>query len=272
MKPTGIITMTTDFGYRDPFVGQMKGSLLSIHPSSVIVDLTHDIPSHDVAEAAYVLAESYSWFPPGTIHLCVVDPGVGSPRRAIILFSGDHFFIGPDNGCLSGVIERNKHYRAVHITNGRYVRTSTGPTFHGRDIFAPAAAWLARGVDLAAFGPPIEDVHFSAAFQMEVEGNCIAGRVIYVDTFGNAITNVRQEAVDGVRRSVCRVLWNGVTISMTPYYGAASGQDLHALFNSSGYLELFVNQKSAAALHGIRKGDKVIAALSPLPNISSADT
>jgi len=272
MKPCGIITMTTDFGYRDPFVGQMKGSLLSIHPASVIVDLTHDITSHDVAEAAFVLAESYPWFPPGTIHLVVVDPGVGSLRRGIIVFSGDHLFIGPDNGCFSRIIEKNGPYRAVQITDNRYIRSTAGPTFHGRDVFAPAAAWLARGVDMAAFGPHIEDVLLPDALGVEVQGDCIAGRVIYVDKFGNAVTTVRREDMENSRRSVCQVQWNDAIISMAPYYGAASGQGLQALFNSSGYLELFVNQRNAAALYGIRKGDKVIVALSPLSNISAINT
>ena len=140
-----IITLTTDFGYSDPFVGQMKGVMLSINPDLKIVDITHDIESHCIEDASFVLYNSYKYFPEGTIHVVVVDPGVGSSRRAIILKVEGHYFVMPDNGLISYVV-KDKYFKAVKIENKKYILRAESPTFQGRDVFAPVSAWLSRGV------------------------------------------------------------------------------------------------------------------------------
>ncbi|MDD5170857.1 MAG: SAM-dependent chlorinase/fluorinase, partial [Syntrophales bacterium] len=266
MKTCRIITLTTDFGYSDPFVGQMKGVILSIQPEASIVDLTHGIPAHDIEQGAFVIASSYSYFPDGSIHVVVVDPGVGSERRGIIVFAGRHYFIGPDNGIFTRIINEAGSYLAAHITNGRYAMTSTGPTFHGRDIFAPAAAWLAKGADLVDFGPAVTDVYLPDMPKPEMSGGGFSGEVIYLDRFGNAITNMRKESLPGGTAFITTVQWKGITVPLISHYAAAEDRGLHALFNSSGYLELFANRESAASLYGIRKGDKVALTLSPSNN------
>ena len=272
MEPCGIITLTTDFGYDDPFAGQMKGAILSIRPDAVIVDVTHGIRAHDIAQGAFVIAGSYDAFPEGTIHVCVVDPTVGSKRRGIIVSAGNHLFIGPDNGLFSQVIGRSGSYCAVEITNGQYVRACAGPTFHGRDVFAPAAAWLSKGVELLEFGPTVDDLCLTDLQIPEEDGTGISGQVVYFDRFGNAITNIRKERIDSRGASISGIRWNETSVSMAPHYAAAGDRGLHALFNSSGYLELFVNRNDAATRYGIRKGDRVTIALSPSPDIPSAET
>ncbi len=262
---SGIITLTTDFGYSDPFVGQMKGAILSIHPHTIIVDLTHDIPSHDIEGAGFVLASSYAFFPEGTIHIAVVDPGVGSDRKGIIISSRNHFFIGPDNGIFSGIVTDNGSYHAIQITNAQFMLPVKGPTFHGRDIFAPAASWLARGTEMAEFGSAVEDLFLLDFPKPEIHETGVSGQIVYIDKFGNAITNIRKNSIDVGEAGVylLRREKDMIAVSFAPNYADARSRRLHALFNSSGYLELFVNRKSAASLHGIRKGDKVLISLSP---------
>ena len=215
---------------------------------------------------------SYDAFPEGTIHVCVVDPTVGSKRRGIIVSAGNHLFIGPDNGLFSQVIGRSGSYCAVEITNGQYVRACAGPTFHGRDVFAPAAAWLSKGVELLEFGPTVDDLCLTDLQIPEEDGTGISGQVVYFDRFGNAITNIRKERIDSRGASISGIRWNETSVSMAPHYAAAGDRGLHALFNSSGYLELFVNRNDAATRYGIRKGDRVTIALSPSPDIPSAET
>jgi len=265
MKPSGIITLTTDFGYRDPFVGQMKGVMLKVHPQAVIVDLTHGIGSHDIEDGGFAIATSCVCFPDGTIHVAVVDPGVGSQRRGVIVQAGKHFFIGPDNGIFSRIILEAGTYQAVHLVNERFFLPNGGPTFHGRDVFAPAAAWLAKGKDMRQFGPAVDDLFLSDIPQPALNREGLSGQVIYIDKFGNAITNIMKGIFDNDKNILIGWEWKdgALPVPMVPHYAAAKGDTLHALFNSSGYLELFVNQKSASALHGIRKGDKVSISLSP---------
>ncbi|MDQ5986027.1 MAG: Adenosyl-chloride synthase [Syntrophus sp. SKADARSKE-3] len=264
MKPSGIVTLTTDFGTIDPFAGQMKGAILFVHPQAVIIDITHQITAHDILEGSFVLASSFSYFPAGTIHVAVVDPGVGSSRRGIAVQSGGHVFVGPDNGIFSGIFSQLGMERAVHITNQQYTRTMTGVTFHGRDIFAPVAAWLARGIDMTVLGPVVEDLVRLESIKPEIFGNRISGQVVYVDTFGNAITNIGKNLSDDVNKIVSDIRIKKRRVTMASHYEAATGKTLNALFNSSGHLEIFVNKGRAADLYGIRRGDKVSISLSPL--------
>jgi len=149
-----VITLLTDFGTADYFVGAVKGAILSVNPQAVIADITHEIPPQDVEAAAFTLLAAYPTFPPQTIHVAVVDPGVGSERRPIVVKAGTQFFVGPDNGIFTYIYDREPSHRVVHVTSDRYFRSSVSATFHGRDVFAPVAAHLARGVALGSSGPP----------------------------------------------------------------------------------------------------------------------
>jgi len=185
-----IITLTTDFGTHDPYVAQVKGVILGINPHVEIVDITHEIAPQDIGEAAFLLGVSFSYFPPGTIHIAVVDPGVGSERRAVILLVGHHTFVGPDNGIFSFALERaNVPYQAIQILDPPF-NFSGGATFHGRDLFAPVAAHLSLGVDPAIYGPEISHLTLSSPHAPSVEEHLIRGTVMHLDRFGNAITNI----------------------------------------------------------------------------------
>jgi S-adenosyl-L-methionine hydrolase (adenosine-forming) len=186
-----VITLLTDFGTEDYFVGAMKGVILSRSPGSVLIDLTHSIPPHDIRAAAFTLNAAYSWFPAGSIHLAVVDPGVGSERRPVLLEAGMHLFVGPDNGIFTLILDRWPAARIRHLTNSAYFLQDPGSTFHGRDVFAPVAAALAEGVSPTEFGPAIEDPVRLELMRIEsASDGSLSGRIIHVDHFGNCVTNL----------------------------------------------------------------------------------
>lgn len=251
-----IITLTTDFGYHDPFVGQIKGVILSVNPSVTIVDITHGAERHGIGEAAFITGDTHRFFPPGTIHVVVVDPGVGSSRKAIIVRSGHHIFVGPDNGVFSVILANDSEAAVVEIREDRYLLDRHSPTFQGRDVFAPAAAWLSRGVAVGGFGPSLKDpVILPIAATVKGEDG-VTGAVMYIDGFGNAITNIRPDCLprgDGG----FHVRLRGVSVFPVTYYSEAAPGTLSCLFNSSGYLEIFVPLGSAAELFAIRRGDEV---------------
>ncbi|MFO0753388.1 MAG: SAM-dependent chlorinase/fluorinase [Thermodesulfovibrionales bacterium] len=252
-----LITLTTDFGYKDPFVGEMKGVILSINPQVVPVDITHDIDPQDIQEGALLIGESHRYFPKGSIHVVVVDPGVGSGRRAVIVEAGGHFFVGPDNGVFSAVLSSPESARIIHIVEEKYVLALRSPTFQGRDVFGPAAAWLSRGVALEEFGPRIADPVRIALSQPRREGGRIIGEVIHIDRFGNAVTNIRRsdlEACGGLLDAEVK----GIPAARVQHYAQAGENSLHCLVNSSGRLEFFVNRGDAAERYGIGKGDRVV--------------
>ncbi|MBI5211966.1 MAG: SAM-dependent chlorinase/fluorinase [Nitrospirae bacterium] len=251
-----IITLTTDFGYKDPFVGEMRGVILSINQSVNIIDITHGIEPHNIAEGAFVISSSYRYFPPGTIHIAVVDPGVGSGRRAIIMEADGHYFVGPDNGIFSYVMSFSARVKVTHITEEKYFLSKDSPTFHGRDVFAPAAAWLSRGIALKEFGCIIKDYGKSEMPEPEVNKDGISGEVIYIDGFGNAVTNIKKSDLSEFGgRFYVKV--KGKKVGRVKNYSQASDNKLHYLINSSGYLELFVNMQSASKLCYISKGEKI---------------
>lgn len=242
------ITLLTDFGAVDYFVGAMKGAILSVNPRAQIVDITHEIPAQDVAAGAFTLLAAYETFPAGTIHVAVVDPGVGSARRPIVVSAADHFFVGPDNGLFTYIYDRHPHFEAVHITDTEYFRQPVSTTFHGRDIFAPVAAALSSGVDLSSLGSRIPDpVRLPTTHEFQV---------IHVDRFGNLITNItRDEFREGMRLSV-----NGRVISaFRSFFGENAGAEGEpfAIWGSAGFLEIAVNGRSAADILGARRGDPV---------------
>lgn len=257
-----IITLLTDFGSQDYFVAAMKGVILSINPSVTIVDATHEIPPVEIRSAAFNLLAVYQEFPPGTVHVVVVDPGVGSSRRGVVVECAGQFFVGPDNGVFSWVCERAGEFRAVHLTNEKFWRQPVSQTFHGRDIFAPVAAALANGVDLAEFGPEIVDLtQLESLRPRKLESGMTEARVIHVDRFGNCITNLtRNECGPGKISAVAALMVNGHQISSWREFFAdnVAVGELFCLFGSAGFLEIAAQNSSAAKILGAQRGDPVI--------------
>ena len=202
-----VVALLTDFGTRDHYAGTMKAVILGICPDVTLVDITHDIPPHDVLTAALELAASYKYFPAGTIFLVVVDPGVGSARRGIAADTGDHRFVAPDNGVLTAVLRESPARRIVELTERRYARPTVSRTFEGRDRFAPAAGWLAKGVDLSALGRSAGTIHQLSIPAPSVTDDLLAGEVLRVDRFGNLVTNIDRKLFEKFVHS------NGIEIS-----------------------------------------------------------
>jgi S-adenosyl-L-methionine hydrolase (adenosine-forming) len=258
-----IITLLTDFGSQDYFVGAMKGVILSRNPSAQIVDLTHEIPPHDIQAGAFDLLASYSSFPSETIHVAVVDPGVGSNRRALLIECAGHFFIGPDNGIFSWICEREADFRAIHVKNEKFFEHPLSATFHGRDIFAPVAAALSNGVAAAEFGDEVTDCVRLASLvpQAQTEGQ-VEGRIIHIDRFGNCITNLtRAHLTEESFKAGAKLVVNGREISSARRYfaeGADDEEDLFCIFGSAGFLEIAAQNSSAAAVLNARREDKVV--------------
>nr|WP_321466837.1 SAM-dependent chlorinase/fluorinase [uncultured Desulfobulbus sp.] len=252
-----IITLTTDFGLRDTYVGQMKGALLQGCPSATLVDLTHAIPSWDVLAAALTLHTSYPYFPVGTVHLVVVDPGVGSSRRILAARGGDQFFVCPDNGILSFLLHEHR-LQAVHRVEMDLAATTISPTFHGRDIMAPVAAALAGGAGLEKFGAKLA---FSSLEridlpQAEIADHRMNGQVLSIDHFGNVRTSIRLDTPLRNPAHFSAVVINEYRIStFVTHYSEAPIGALLVLIDSSGFVEVAANQASAAALIGCRPGD-----------------
>lgn len=240
---TNIITITTDFGMEDYFVGVMKGVILSVNPDVRIVDLDNNIDRHDVFRACVSLRNSYKYFPEGTIHLVVVDPGVGSERRPVAVKADGHFFVGPDNGVFSMIYNDSDYFEVYEITNKSCMLGDISTTFHGRDIFAPSAAHLSAGLNMVDIGQPVKDpVKLALSEPVKTEYG-FRGKVVYRDTFGNMITNIRSDIVeknDTVSISGLRIL--GISES---YSDVGLGEPV-ALVGSSGYLEIAVNMGSAS--------------------------
>ena len=239
-----VITLLTDFGTADYFVGAVKGAILSVNPRAVIVDITHEIPPQDIEAGAFTLLAAYKTFPAGTIHVGVVDPGVGSERRPIIVSANEQFFVGPDNGLFTYICDRESSHRIVHVTSDRYFRPDPSTTFHGRDIFAPVAAALSNGVALEEFGVEIDDAVRLPSLETPP-------RIIHIDRFGNCVTNI-------TRDSVKNLVVNGQRISeVRRFYGEGDDESLFAIWGSAGFLEISVNGGSAAKILGAKRGDEV---------------
>ncbi len=257
-----IITLLTDFGTDDYFVGAMKGVILTRSPEAVIVDITHAIPPQDVRAAAFTLSAVYSDFPAGSIHLAVVDPGVGSDRRPVLVETADYLFVGPDNGLFSIVLDRVSGANVRHVTNTDYFLPDRSSTFHGRDIFAPVAAALARGVRPGELGPIIQDpVRFGfTACEFLVDGT-IAGRVIHIDHFGNCVTNFAWKQLRHLltEQSFClRVKDNEIHELLRSYSEATAKPGApFVIVGSAGFLEISARCSSAAREFKISVGDPV---------------
>lgn len=252
-----VITLTTDFGQSDGYVGTMKGVILGICPEAALVDISHDIRPQAIQEAAYVLHTAVPYFPPGTVHLVVVDPGVGGRRRPIVVQTARAVYVAPDNGVLSLALAQDPPCLAIHLTERRYGRPQIGATFHGRDIFAPAAAHLACGIAPRDMGEPVplSDLVTLPSLRpiLQPDGSW-RGEVLHVDRFGNLITNIRWP-VSAVQ--ICLTVGGERIVGLSYTFSDVEMGALLAYVGSSGYLEIAVRQGSAAARLGVGVGDPV---------------
>lgn len=260
--PLGLITLLTDFGDRDYFVGSMKGVILTINPQTTIVDLSHHIVPHAVEEAAYVLKCCYASFPEGTVHVVVVDPGVGSLRRPLLVKTDRYFFLAPDNGILSYILDEEDQVEAREITNRQFRLESPGTTFDGRDLFAPAAAWLTKNQPVSAFGPVVHDVQTFPISKPRWESGKLLGEIVYLDRFGNLISNITAaqlkelEAVTKRPNPLIRMAGHLIR-GLVGSYSEGSPEAPCALINSNGYVEVFLKQADVAQLLKIRRGEQL---------------
>jgi len=253
---SSIITLTTDFGYKDPFIAEIKGVILSINRHATIIDLTHDIEPFNVVQATFIVESAYKYFPEGTIHVAVIDPEVGSERRPIIIESSGHLFVGPDNGVFSRVLNAGYAVRYVEITDEKYVLRKDSPTFQGRDIFAPVAAWLSKGIKLLDIGLEIAGVKTINIPAVQRTQAKLVGEVLYIDHFGNAITNITNNDLENMGGDYL-VRIKGQELSPVANYAQAPAGGLGSLVNSSGYLEIFYYRGNASTLFDIGIGDSI---------------
>jgi S-adenosylmethionine hydrolase len=260
------LVLLTDFGWEGPYVGQMKGVLATLAPGHPILDLSHSVAPQDVREGAFLLEVSWRRFPSGSVFVAVVDPGVGTERAALAVRAEGRFFVGPDNGLIPGALSPRSSFRAARIDPGRLDLPPLSATFHGRDLFAPAGALLARGLPIEALGPEItETVDLPDRFPL-VEGRAVTGRIVHVDRFGNLVSDIGAPVLDDLkaRYGEAEIVtetggWTGVGLRRT-YEDAAPGE-LLALFGSQGYLEVAVRQGSAARRLNAGRGDRIAVTL-----------
>lgn len=252
------ITLTTDFGLKDPYVGMMKGMILSTNPEVRIVDITHGIDPQDVREGAFIVAESNRYFEKGTIHIAVVDPTVGSDRRPIVFSKKGHFFIGPDNGVFTLLYDET--VRVYALENHRYMAKEVSSTFHGRDIFAPAAAYLAFGVQPSMFGRVVEDpVHLSGVRPL-IDGTLLQGEIVRFDGFGNAITNISKADID----AFCQGRPYTISLqdrSFSCLHRSYCEAEITCLIGSAGYVEFGLFKGNLKRHWALEKGEKVYVAV-----------
>jgi S-adenosylmethionine hydrolase len=260
-----LITLTTDFGYADSYVGVMKGVIYRIDPQARIVDLSHGVPPQDIMAAALLLRHSLQYFPRGTIHVAVVDPGVGGARRPLLVEADGNYLIGPDNGVLSlAATTQERPNRIIHLSNTTYYLRPTSATFHGRDIFAPVAAYLSLGVAAEAFGATTNDwveLHWPTIVR---SGVTIEGEIVYIDGFGNLFTNIRAHNLEELPARSLKITVRDLSIpSLAKNYAAVESGQYVALINSWGLLEIAIYKDSAQRRSGASVGDKVKVA--PFP-------
>jgi S-adenosylmethionine hydrolase len=257
-----LITLLTDFGTADYFVGAMKGAILSVHRDAQIVDITHEIPPHDIHAAAFTLLSVYQTFPAKTIHVAVVDPGVGSSRRPLLVEGGKQFFVGPDNGLFGYIYERERDCRVFQLTYEKYFRRPVSATFHGRDVFAPVAGALSTGVEPHELGQEVFDYVRLPSLSPKLSEGKIEATIIHIDRFGNCVTNLtRRELTDEMIARGARLLIKGREVRTFRQFfaeGAAAQGELFAVWGSAGFLEVVANLESAARHLGARRGDRVL--------------
>jgi len=262
-RRSGIVTLTTDFGTRDAYVGAMKGVICSIFPGVRLVDITHEIRPQKVLEAALLLEAAYPWFPAGTVHLVVVDPGVGSRRRPMAVAADGQIFVGPDNGVLSAALG-GRAVQAHEIVESAYELPTRSDTFHGRDVFAPAAGHLAAGLTVDFLGPVINDPVLLELPKPVIEGNQVVGEILRIDRFGNALSSVPRVVLQDVGAGPYEVLVADKSYGrLRRRYDEVDEGEPIALTGGNGRLQIAVNGGAAGESLGIQPGDKMI--VRPLP-------
>jgi len=254
-----IVTLTTDFGLKDPYVAAMKATILGISPRVAIVDITHDLEKFNVRAGAFVLGSVAPYFPEGTVHVAVVDPGVGTQRRPIAIETKHSFFVGPDNGLLILPAEAQGIKHIYELTSRRFMSSNVSSTFHGRDIFAPAAAHLVNGTGIEEFGPQLTNVVKPEFSKVVRSKNFLIGEVLHVDDFGNIITNIRAKDIAEFREGMLLVELpnHKVQVKVSRAYADSKPQEPLALVGSHNYMEIALNQGSAAAKFGSKAGDRI---------------
>src|SRR5436190_8581428 len=256
-----IVALLSDFGTRDHYAGVMKGVILGLCPDVTLVDISHDLPAHDMSAAAMELAAAYKYFPAGTIFLVVIDPGVGTSRRGLVAEAGDWRFVAPDNGVLTAVFQETPPKKVVELTERRYARPTVSRTFEGRDRFAPAAGWLAKGgIQLAAFGRAVTDFQLLDLPKPHLDGDVLRGVVIRVDRFGNVVTNLDRKSCEKVTNGSgsVQLTVGGQTVGrIVSTYSDVGPDELGALFGSTDHLEVAARASSAAERLGVAAGAPV---------------
>lgn len=258
-----IITLTTDYGTGDHLVGVLKGVILKINPDVTIVDITHEVTPFDLLDGALAIASAYAYFPPRTIHVVIVDPGVGTERRPLLVSGQNQYFIAPDNGVLSGVFEKEQNFLVRHLTSEHYFLQPVSKTFHGRDVFAPVAAWLSKNWQPGSMGDEITDFkRFALPKPKEADGG-LKGVILKVDSFGNLMTNFRAEdlpAEASEKGEVKLQLGTYAVTRLVPTFASGNAGEAIAFVGSSGYVEIGVNKGNASKTLGIGRGAAVLLA------------
>ena len=242
---SAFVTLLTDFGLKDSYVGVMKGVILSGNPKVTVIDISHEINPQDIGEAAFILYSAFKYFPADTIHVIVVDPGVGSTRRIIGLERDDTLFIAPDNGVLQYIFEESEPYKVYHFNQDKWFGSTISSTFHGRDIFAPLAAHLSRGVDPVEMGTEIDDYTRIGIPRPLRTSRGLEGKVIHCDRFGNMITNIRASDIKGMLKDIEVICGDTQIEGIKNNYSEASRGDLLAVIESNGFLEIAVREGNA---------------------------
>jgi S-adenosyl-L-methionine hydrolase (adenosine-forming) len=259
---TRLVTLTTDFGGADHFVGTMRGVILGVNPAAQVVDLCNAVNSFDVLDGALTIAQAYKYFPAETIHLVVVDPGVGSARRPLLVTTSKHYFVAPDNGVLSLVMEQEERVSVRHITAEHYFLQPLSNTFHGRDIFAPCAGWMSKGVEAEKFGDEITDyVRFTLPTPKLVSEHTLKGAVLKVDKFGNLITNLTPEnapALFAANAKIKMTVGQASVSGLRNAYAEGQAGELFGVLNSMGFVEIACNRGAAANFAKVGRGAEVL--------------
>ncbi len=258
-----VISLITDFGQNDNFVGVIKGVILSINPNAKIVDICHEVKPHDILTGAFLLKSSFKYFPKGSLHLVVVDPGVGSERKNLLVKTKDYFFIAPDNGVLSLALKDQVSLKIIEITNKNYFLKPTSDTFHGRDIFAPTAAYLSKGEDFSKFGKRIKSIKELRLPQVKITSKGLIGEIIYIDRFGNLVSNIGKEILGRfIKNKKFKIFIKNKTIDKLSHsYTEGTYLKPLALIDSFNYLEIALNHGSACDYLKAKKGTEVILAV-----------
>ena len=259
-----MITLTSDFGLKDPYVAEMKGTILTINPKATIIDITHQVEKFNIRMGAFMLASAAPYFPRGTVHLAVVDPEVGTQRRAILIQTKKSFFAGPDNGILVLAARSQGIKHAYQLTNPKFMLTEVSNTFHGRDIFAPAAAHLDMGVSPEDFGPELKDWVKPEFTTTEPLGDSIVGEVLHIDDFGNVTTNIRRKELGkmGHQTLIIQFPETSLRMSFGKTYAHAQTEEPISLIGSHGFLEIALNKANMAEKFHVKAGDRVKVTIS----------